>query len=108
MHCDRLIEDEADLLLALLRCAPARAAVGAEDRFDRKGGILGRDFDGRDLSQIHPARARLCLAVRCVQPHDSFAHMSILSHCPHSTTLTLCSCAPCAIATWRWRARTAG
>src|SRR6202034_1000024 len=35
-HCQSLIEDQTDLLLALLRGAPARTCIGAEDGFDRK------------------------------------------------------------------------
>jgi hypothetical protein len=41
-HYLRLIEDEADLLLALLRCPPAGTAIGGKDEFNGKRGIFRR------------------------------------------------------------------
>src|SRR5580658_3533528 len=79
MHCQSLIEDEADLLLALLGSTPAWTGIGAKDGFDRKGGILGRDFDGCDLAEIHPARANTGSGDRSVRTDNSFSHVPILS-----------------------------
>jgi hypothetical protein len=79
MHCQSLIEDQADLLLAFLRGAPARTCIGAEDGFDRKPGILGRYFDGRYLAEIHPARASGGPGSRMVRSDNSLSHVPILS-----------------------------
>jgi hypothetical protein len=79
MHRQSLIEDEADLLLALLGGSPARTGIGAKDGFDGKGGILRRDFDGRDLCEIHPPRATSSSGKRSVRTDNSFSHVPILS-----------------------------
>ena len=65
MHCECFIENEADLLLAVLGCSPARTAVSQEDRFDGKVWIFGRHFDGSEVSEIQPLEARVGLAVVC-------------------------------------------
>jgi len=80
MYCDGLVEDEADLLFAFLSRSPAWTAVGIKDGFDGKAGILGRNFDGCDLSQIHPARTRPRLGSHPARSNNSLSHLLILSH----------------------------
>jgi len=79
MHRDGLIEDQADLLLAFLRRSPPWAAGSVKDGLDGKAGILGADFDGRNLSQIHPARAGSGFGSRATRTNNSLSHFSIVS-----------------------------
>ncbi len=79
MQRDRLIEDEANLLLALLGGSPAWPARGAKDGFDGKAGIFRSDFDSRDLPKIHPTRTGPRFGRRTVRTNNSLPHAPILS-----------------------------
>jgi hypothetical protein len=73
-HCESVIEDERDLLFLLLGCSPARTAIGTKRSFNGKIGIFRRDFDCRDLSEIHSVRAGSGCRNSSVRTDDSFSH----------------------------------
>src|SRR6266852_5950749 len=78
MQCQRLIENDPDLLFTSFRRAPARPLIRAEDRFDGKTGIFRADFDRGNVSKIKPSMVASRLSIGWTQTHYPLPHIPIL------------------------------
>src|SRR5260221_3108243 len=79
MQCQRLIENDPDLLFTSFRRAPARPLIRAEDRFDGKTGIFRTDFDRGNVSKIKPSMVASRLSIGWTHTHYPLPHISILA-----------------------------